>query len=636
MQVLNTLQIKNMFSHTDTSIIFEPGLNYITGAEGKGKSLVLESIGFAWFGSVALRGVATQYKKTEVILTFTYLNFFYKVNRKINDAILSIKDEKNNWVQVALGTTPVNQKIISLFGYDFSIFSLSNYCQQGELSQFSKLTPAKKIAFIEKVSGIEEAKEFSKFIDTRRKDLRVEINAASKYSLQPLCPSDLDPTKNYKQLYEECLQKQKECLTLQNTVMQLQAAYDNFKEVPKLYKDNIFTGNPANTLQDVVALKDTYLKYRELCLLSESIQDQLSALSVPREYKDFNFEYFKDNLPRLLNDLQIVKQILRKKELLKAPHIDCSHCGTTINIQYKQLEQFKDIPDQIITLPLDSTFNSLTDLETYYNKLDKFFTSSYDQYKKCITNLNEVKIQLKEFDSAYLDTLSHRLFLETEDILSTKEKYQQDVLLAQEEKLVLLKNLETNKALLASSDFLSLQQESQMHLKNSLDLEIYLTQLSLYETSVANIKVFTEELNYLTALSKKVQEFTERIQAEALPLINFHASVLLNSMTNSVLKTLVVSDSYDLLVDGKSISVCSGSEKDTASLAFRLSLGKSIILGMLPLFIGDEIDAACKSERSMLITDVLNNIESSGYQVLLVTHKDVSELENCNIIDLGN
>ena len=132
-----------------------------------------------------------------------------------------------------------------------------------------------------------------------------------------------------------------------------------------------------------------------------------------------------------------------------------------------------------------------------------------------------------------------------------------------------------------------------------------------------------------------IKEYSSKIKNESIPLINYHASKLLNSMTESVLSKLEITDNYDILVNNKNINLCSGSEKDTASLAFRLSLGYSIIPGMLPLFIGDEIDAASRMERSLLITKVLQNLSNSGYQVILITHKDVSNFENCNIIDLN-
>ena len=72
MKVLNYIHLKNMFVHKDKRIEFEAGKNYIVGSIGTGKTLITESIAFALFGTVALRGKATSYKDTEVELSFNY------------------------------------------------------------------------------------------------------------------------------------------------------------------------------------------------------------------------------------------------------------------------------------------------------------------------------------------------------------------------------------------------------------------------------------------------------------------------------------------------------------------------------------------------------------------------------------
>ena len=56
---------------------------------------------------------------------------------------------------------------------------------------------------------------------------------------------------------------------------------------------------------------------------------------------------------------------------------------------------------------------------------------------------------------------------------------------------------------------------------------------------------------------------------------------------------------------------------------------------MLPLFIGDEIDAASTPEVSAYIRKALQELSLDGTQIIIVTHKDTTNYDNCNIIDLG-
>ena len=94
------------------------------------------------------------------------------------------------------------------------------------------------------------------------------------------------------------------------------------------------------------------------------------------------------------------------------------------------------------------------------------------------------------------------------------------------------------------------------------------------------------------------------------------------------------SQDYDLIVDGYTINVRSGGETDLASLAYRLSLSQSIITGMLNLFIADEIDSSGGENDSNDIIEALDIISDKGFQIIMVTHKDTTNLENVNIIQL--
>ena len=100
------------------------------------------------------------------------------------------------------------------------------------------------------------------------------------------------------------------------------------------------------------------------------------------------------------------------------------------------------------------------------------------------------------------------------------------------------------------------------------------------------------------------------------------------------MNNIEITDDYDLIVDGYTINVRSGGETDLASLAYRLSLSQSIITGMLNLFIADEIDSSGGENDSNDIIEALDIISDKGFQIIMVTHKDTTNLENVNIIQL--
>lgn len=627
MKVIESINIKNCFTHVDTFIEFSEGLNYIVSEEGKGKSLVLECIAFSFFGNSALRDVVSSYKKLEVILIFNYNGFKFKIERKTSDAILSLYKD-NEWVKIVVGTSAVNAKIVSLFGYDYTIYLLSNYCQQNELQSFSRLTPAKKLAFIDKISGVEDAKELLSFLENRKKELKKEITFINSLNI-PVPSIDLSLLDFDFEAEIGSLEKEK--TVVNEGAVQL---FSVEKEV-QLTKDKLnFINSCLNTLKfksfDKFQSLDELLAYvEEFNHVHDAVQQCKKDLLVIENKYSFNLDLFSDfskkDLEDHINNLLYNERVTAKRKLLESPTTVCPSCSLSFSLSHKELSEYSDVTD--FFKPLQFKFKADTakeyldfinnDRKTYLelNKKYEELLENYEKYPPEIkVNVNTLINNFKE----YLD-LKDQLAVLKESLISLQELYN-----SLKDKFE--NNLEQNTELSYKISKL---------LNSQKDVEIYLKNKELLDKTNSELNLKNKELKDITLLISAVKQLSSKIKNESIPLINYHASKLLNSMTESVLSKLEITDNYDILVNNKNINLCSGSEKDTSSLAFRLSLGYSVIPGMLPLFIGDEIDAASRMERSLLITKVLQNLSTSGYQVILITHKDVTNFENCNIIDLN-
>ena len=80
--MITRLYLDNCFTHHDRTITFEKGLTGVVGPNESGKSLIVEMIRYALFGSKALRGTADDYKKLHVELDFTVQGVDYQILRK--------------------------------------------------------------------------------------------------------------------------------------------------------------------------------------------------------------------------------------------------------------------------------------------------------------------------------------------------------------------------------------------------------------------------------------------------------------------------------------------------------------------------------------------------------------------------
>lgn len=631
-KVLESIHLKNFFTHKDVTINFKSGLNYIVGPEGSGKSLILEAISFCFFGSTALRDVASSYKQFEATLIFNYLNKQFKIVRKIDDAVLYLKDQ-NVWNKVAVGTTPVNQQIITLFGYDYSIFVLSNYCQQGELQSFSKMTPAKKIAFIDKVSGIEDAKEFIKFLEERKKFLKNEITTVSRYAIEPTLTflpeyleQDLDLLlNNLEENKQNLLTYSLKKISLENNLLTLKNEFNSQS------KNQVAEKAIVDILAkyDVETCLSMYTSYLDLNTTYTTLKKNLDKIEKTNYVSDFNIKDTVKDVEEFLARSAYNKKVDIKNKLLLSQHVNCPSCSFEFSVAHTELLQYSDI---------EITKKDIKKVYKYPEELLHYLNNDYHTYQQIQKDILDIqnKIQalsifkqyidqglsLEDFNKKILNYLKQQSFLN-----DLTDKFNTDSATVEEQ--LKLHNASNNQQIIDT-----LTQDIYKYTKIKTEVEIYNKSKEIFDKASLELNKLKTELSNIVLLIAQSTEDTFKIKQAAIPLINYHASVLINSMTDSIISKISITENYNILVDNKNINVCCGSEKDTASLAFRLSLGNSIILGMLPLFLGDEIDAASKVERSLLMTDVLQNMSELGYQVLLITHKDTSNFENCNIIDL--
>jgi DNA repair protein SbcC/Rad50 len=105
--VITRLYLDQMFRHFDRTFHFDKDLTGVVGPNESGKSLIVEAVRFALFGSKALRGKAEDYRQLHVELDFVVAGVDYKVIRKPN---------KVDLVGIANGTRPVNEAILRILG----------------------------------------------------------------------------------------------------------------------------------------------------------------------------------------------------------------------------------------------------------------------------------------------------------------------------------------------------------------------------------------------------------------------------------------------------------------------------------------------------------------------------------------
>lgn len=626
MKVINYVHIRNMYAHKDTRVDFSEGKNYIVGPIGSGKTEVLQAISFALFGTVALRDKATSYKNINIELSFNYRDETFLIVRKINDASLSILDKTtNSFEEIVNSTSIVNQKVIALLGYNYDIFLLSNLCQQKKLAYFSELTPAKRLQYIDKISGIEEAKDLLKYLTVQRKSLKDGITLLRDVTTEPQISKGIDLSFDYESNIEN----------LNNRLNNINHLYTEYNKLFTLGSKSIrgpsldhystvevsLMNISEEKEQECYAFFESYERIRnELNILSQKIRD---LPTIPSKYKNITLEEVDKQIDQY--NINIVKQVADSVSVI-CPSCDHSHLLSSaldatecsvVTISIKDLHIVKDY--------------LINDYKSISEELERTEKEKETEYNTLVENvpvsiLTSFK-NTQEFSSKL--SRSRNIFQEYQkelEIFSEKEQ----------ERLVFKHQAETLKEEIDS--ILATQAEDirlkDLYIKYNTEKQIYLEQFSLYLQAKDKIDNFNVELKLINNLIKDINEITLNIKSQTIPLINFHASYFLNLITKGKMRSIDITEDYDLIVDGFKIGVRSGGQQDLASLAFRLSLSQSIISGMLPLFLADEVDSSGGENDSNDIVDALDTISNNGFQIIMVTHKDTSNTENVNIIQL--
>ena len=604
---IDYIRIKNSFAHKDTTIKFESGCNYIIGNYGSGKSELLELIGFAFFGVVALRGKSTTYPNLEVTLQFNYVNTKYKIIRTVKDGSIIVDNNIK-----ANTTTGLNNFIINLLGYDYSIYTLSNYCQQGKLQYFSELTAAKRAQYIDKLNGIEDAKDFSNYLKTVRKDLKTSLEAHKSF-LRPPEDVDIDLDVDYEEELKSLPETSDTITKLTQQVKELSLSFTSVPSTPVM---------PNTSLLDLEDYDNIVSRFKEYI----SIEDNIFKLQ--KEIQDIRSQFSRKVISSSLNLESAKLDLLSSlKNSLVSVDLSCPSCSTSFNTSIFKSEHFvsqytitelesiiqwlsPDIQDRLLSLNSDISVleKSLKELDVE-EYCDKYTTvdnlnRSYNKQKVDLENYNNTLLSIKEINE------------HNTSIQNTIDEVNRNI-----------------------SESIALQKDTvdkqKYYLRCKSEKDVYLRMLSIYTKALVTSTDIQSKMDIIDLLLDRINSIVEDIQKESLPAISKTASIYLERLTRGVLHKIEVTDTYEIIVDGSPINVRSGAQKDLSSLAFRLSLGQSIVHGILPLFIGDEIDAASTPEVSAYIRKALQELSLDGTQIIIVTHKDTTNYDNCNIIDLG-
>src|SRR5690606_3943856 len=173
------IQLQNFRQHADTTIEFRRGLTGIIGPNGAGKSTILEAIGWAIYGSSAIRGTndtlrfarAPGRSRVQVELVFELAGHEYRVVRTLNGAEVFLD---GSTAPVATSIGGVTQYLERRLGMSREEFFNTYFTGQNELQFLAQMGAAQRGRFLSQVLGYERLRLAQERARQRRNELRHE------------------------------------------------------------------------------------------------------------------------------------------------------------------------------------------------------------------------------------------------------------------------------------------------------------------------------------------------------------------------------------------------------------------------------------------------------------------------------
>ena len=177
---LNSVALTNFRQHADTRIDFDSGLTGVIGANGSGKTTILEAIAWAIYGTAAARGTRESIRHNRagaratvrVELDFDLGGHRYRVVRGLTSAELYLDGGS---APIASSISGVTELLTRRLGMTREEFFNTYFTGQKELSVMSAMGPNERAQFLSHVLGYERLKSAQQLERAKRNVLVAQI-----------------------------------------------------------------------------------------------------------------------------------------------------------------------------------------------------------------------------------------------------------------------------------------------------------------------------------------------------------------------------------------------------------------------------------------------------------------------------
>lgn len=314
---LRSLSLQRFRQHRETSISFPDGVIGIIGPNGSGKSTIIEAIGFALYGSKAIRGTLDTVRTADEVkgsvvaeLSFEQEGVQYRVERTTADAKLFVGGTSTPTVK---GGREVSERVRNILGMTYDEFISTFYTEQKGLEFLSqKKGGTERERFILRMIGYDRLEKVHEKLRDDRKALKNQILGLEQAQF------------NKDELSEELSSEQKVSRQLEEELDTSQSAITAQSKIAEDYKKafEIIAADRQTFERVSKELQSTEAVYQERIKRIAVIEEEKKKILIELKESEKKLSGVAENLQEKLdNIIKEIKSIENKKQTEEKNHI---------------------------------------------------------------------------------------------------------------------------------------------------------------------------------------------------------------------------------------------------------------------------------------------------------------------------
>ena len=665
--MINSIELGNFLSHSDTKLEFYDGVTVFVGNNGAGKSSIIDAITFALFGkhsrktnkSLIKRGTAQGFAKINFTINGKELQAERKIDVKGGLAAQFSEKSNGEWLQIAAGerkqfgesmTHEVEKKI----GLEFEKLKIASIVQQGELNSIIKAKPKEFKELLNAIIGIDKLDVASDAMKLVNKNFREKIRQDIGYDDTHIEILNLDLEKYHNELEKTKPLKgklsskreksEKELLVLTEKLERETPKLDKLKQLELRKKElREYAKEAILEIKNEIEEKERKILDCKGCFEYVGLAKDLQ---IKLEKEEFTI---KDSLKRLQKLTNLKASLVEKQSLaskLKLKDNKCPVCDSKVSklnplFQEEHLKQELEKNESVITtLQKDIKLFEKNRFE-FSEKLQKAKESQATLRAHSIKDQADLKKIQKDIEDKKVNVKKVPLIISTGNLVEVAQLDSHSKMLFEN-----ISQLELETKGFAEVNFVNLKEsisEKQDELSR-IDQEIGAItekiseaeqQIEFLKKAISEVKVvrdYVEELDTIqTNIFNRDGAVATSLRSWALNTISVKASEYLALLNTKIQRIFLSEKIRDVVITCYSrnevleLESLSGGEQVSVALALRLGMANLLGASHLNLIILDEPTTHLDAERRKSLVAVLSqlsNITNVGapMQFIIITH----------------